>query len=70
MVTTIVMAVHHPIFLEAGVFVGLAWVVTATPRAVPLPPLSGDQRLAVGIRPLEGAPPCPVPSQKPAALLQ
>jgi C4-dicarboxylate transporter len=49
MVTAIVMAVHRPIFSEAGVFAGLAWVVTATPRAVPLPPLSGDQWLAVEI---------------------
>jgi hypothetical protein len=44
--------VHRPIFLERERFLGarLGWS---------LPPLSGDLR----IRPLEGAPPCPVTSQ-------
>jgi hypothetical protein len=60
--TAVPRAVHHPIFPEGKGFVGLAWVVTAT--------LSGDQRLAVEIRPLGEAPSCLVPSQKPAALLQ
>jgi hypothetical protein len=35
MVTAMVMAVHHPIFLERAGFGDLAGRVTATPRAVP-----------------------------------
>ena len=34
-----------PIFPESRVFAGLAKVVTAIPRVVPLPPLSSDQWL-------------------------
>jgi hypothetical protein len=56
-----------PYFSREVVSQGASWVVAATPRVVPPPPLSGDQQL---IRPLGWAPPCPVPSQKPAALLQ
>jgi len=41
--TTVPRVVHRPIFLEGKGFAGLAWVVTATPRAMPPPPLSGDQ---------------------------
>ena len=36
-VTATVMAVHRPIFLERDGFRDLAGMVTATPRAVPLP---------------------------------
>jgi hypothetical protein len=43
-VTARVTAVHRPIFLYRASFGDLAGLVTATPRAVPPPPLSGDQR--------------------------
>jgi hypothetical protein len=43
MVTAVPRAMHHPIFPEGKGFTGLAWVVTATPRAMPPPLLFGEQ---------------------------
>jgi hypothetical protein len=46
--TAVPRAVQHPIFPKGKGFTGLAWVVTATPRTVPPPPLSSRWNSTIG----------------------